>query len=67
MTFRNLEYFLAVAEDLSYARAAARLYVSQQTLSEAILRLEAEYGVMLFLRKKPLELTYAGKKFMDYA
>lgn len=65
MNFQNLQYFLAVAEEGSITRAAERLFISQQALSNHITRLEEELGCRLFTRKPNLELTYAGKYFQS--
>ncbi len=67
MNFVNLEYFLVVAAEGNITRAAERLNVSQQALSNSIARLEKELNCKLFERKKDLELTYAGKQFKDGA
>ena len=67
MNFQNLQYFLTVAEEGSMTRAAERLFVSQQALSNHITRLEEEVGCRLFTRKPNLELTYAGKYFQKSA
>jgi DNA-binding transcriptional LysR family regulator len=65
MSFRNLYYFLVVAEELSITRSAERLFISQQTLSEHIAKLEKEYNIKLFNRKRDISLTYAGKCMVD--
>lgn len=57
----NQKYFLIVAEELNIARAAKRIFVSQQCLSNHIKRLEEAYGVKLFHRKPRLALTKAGE------
>jgi DNA-binding transcriptional LysR family regulator len=70
MRLRALQYFLVVAEELNYARAAERLYISQQGLSEQIAKLEQLYGVKLFTRTphiRGLQLTYEGKRLVDTA
>lgn len=61
INFLNLEYFLAAAEELNITRAAKRLYISQQSLSNHISNLEKEFDVQLFNRTMPLTLTYAGR------
>lgn len=65
---RHLRYFLTVAEELSFTRAASRLYVAQQTLSEGIAQLESIVGVALFERTtRPVRLTDAGTRWLPYA
>ena len=54
INFLNLEYFLAAAEELNITRAAKRLYISQQSLSNHISNLEKEFDVQLFNRTTPL-------------
>ena len=61
INFLNLEYFLVAAEELNFTRAARKLYISQQSLSNHISNLEKEFDVMLFNRTSPLTLTYAGQ------
>lgn len=61
INFLNLEYFLVAAEELNFTRAAKRLYISQQSLSNHISNLEKEFDVVLFNRTAPLTLTYAGQ------
>lgn len=67
MNFQTMEYFIAVAEERSFTRAAERLSVTQQTLSAHIAQVERELGVRLVERRVPLELTYAGEQFLGYA
>ncbi len=62
MNFRNLQYFLAAAEEKNITRAARKLYISQQSLSGHIAKLEEELGVALFERGPELKLTYAGER-----
>ena len=66
MELRYLRYFIAVAEDLSFSRAAERLHVDQSALSRRIQDLEAELGVTLFDRTQHhVELTPAGAAFLQ--
>jgi DNA-binding transcriptional LysR family regulator len=64
LEFRHLRYFLALAEELHYGRAAQRLAISQPPLSVAIQQLEASVGARLFDRdSKGVRLTPAGEAF----
>ena len=67
MNFQHLKYFLMVAEELNITRAAERLYISQQSLSNHIGNLERELDVKLFTRSPKLSLTYAGGLLVDTA
>lgn len=60
MNFTGLRYFVAVAEGLNISKAAEKLFISQQSLSNHISRLESELNVRLFERNPRLTLTYAG-------
>ena len=61
MNFLNLRYFVVVSEELNFSRAAKRLFISQQSLSNHIKKLEEEYGVLLFQRDHRITLTEAGQ------
>jgi DNA-binding transcriptional LysR family regulator len=68
MELRHLRYFIAVAENSGFARAARLLHVSQSAISEQIRDLESELGVQLFNRKnRRIRLTGHGDQFLDDA
>lgn len=64
MNFLSLEYFLEIAEHGSFSHAASKLFVSQQSLSEHVKKLESELGVPLFVRGRTLTLTAEGECFI---
>ena len=67
MNFTSFDYFIEVEKHRSFSKAADALHVSQQALSSHISSLEKELGCLLFVRHIPLELTYAGEHFLNYA
>jgi DNA-binding transcriptional LysR family regulator len=68
LEIRHLRYFLAVAEELNFSRAAQRLNMAQPPLSQQIMQLENHLGVQLFEREtRPIRLTVAGLTLLEQA
>ena len=68
MELRQLEYFIAVASEMSFSRAANQTHVVQSALSTAVAKLEKEIGVELFDRSKhQIRITPAGELFREHA
>ncbi|HEY0489013.1 MULTISPECIES: LysR family transcriptional regulator [Gammaproteobacteria] len=67
MEIRHLRCFMAVAEELHFARAAEKLHIEQSPLSRAIKELEEDLGVQLFARTtRSTRLTRAGRMFLEH-
>lgn len=68
MDFRQLRYFLAVSEELSFSKAAQKCFISQSAISHQITRLEKELGASLFERStRMVRLTPAGSRLVPIA
>jgi len=67
MLLSNFEYFLTIVELKNITKASQKLYLSQPSLSQYLIKLENELGVRLFERKNnQMKLTYAGEKYLEY-
>src|SRR4051794_27267252 len=65
---RLVRYFVTVAEELHFGRAATRLYISQPALSKQIRKLESDVGTQLLVRdSRHVALTPRGERFLDDA
>ena len=67
MNFSSMEYFVVLAQERNFTRAAERLHMTQQSLSSHIAAMERELGCQLFVRHIPLDFTYAGEVMLRYA
>jgi DNA-binding transcriptional LysR family regulator len=68
MELRQLEYFIAVASEMNFSRAAQRVHVVQSALSTSVGKLEKELGIELFDRsKQQIKITPAGEIFREHA
>lgn len=66
MNTKSLFYFVEAAKDMNFTQTSKRLYISQQALSQHISKLEAQYGIPLFVRKPQLALSYAGETLLPH-
>jgi len=67
MNLSSFDYFVMLAYERSFTRAAQKLHITQQSLSSHIAALEEELGCQLIVRHVPLELTYAGNVFLRHS
>ena len=68
MELRQLEYFIAVASEMNFSRAAQRVHVVQSALSTSVSKLEKELGAELFDRsRQQIKITPAGEMFREHA
>jgi DNA-binding transcriptional LysR family regulator len=67
MEFRHLRYFVVVAAERSFSKAAEKLHMAQPPLSRQIKQLEEELGTQLLNRRRPITLTTAGRFFFEQA
>ena len=65
MTLENLQYFLVAAEELNFTRAAQKLFITQQSLSNHIAKIEEYYDCKLFDRTPPMSLTPEGIELVN--
>lgn len=65
--FRSLYYFIVAAEEMNITKAARKLFMSQQSLSKHIQKLESSYDTTLFTRSPHLRLTWEGERMLEYA
>ena len=63
----SLQYFITVAQELNITKAAEKLFITQQSLSEQIKKLERSYNAVFFERHPRLRLTYQGEQMLAYA
>ena len=67
MTITQIRYFVQVAENMNFTKAARQLYVAQQVVSKQVKRLEEELGFLLFERTaQGITLSAGGKKMYQY-
>ena len=66
-SFLSLYYFTVIAEEMNITRAASKLNITQQSLSNHIKKLEEQYEIRLFDRKPAFRLTVAGERLLRYA
>ena len=68
MTFEQLSYAVAVAQEKNISKAAERLFISQSALTKSLNRLEEELGIKIFDRNVvPVRLTFAGECYIEKA
>lgn len=67
MDLMSLYYFNELSKDLNVTKTASRLFISQQTLSNHIMRIETEFKTKLFYRKPKLSLTDSGREMLNFA
>ena len=67
MELRHLRYFVTVAAERSFSRAAEKLHIAQPPLSRQIQQLEDELGTQLLSRGRPITLTDAGRYLFEQA